>query len=105
MATALSSEYSSLTCRQARQTRRWLVSSRRSMSLIDPRCANAASCLNFWWPSSRSLCMVPFLEPLNRRTFAQALQATIQMVAYIPQRFVEAFTDLPQFETLEVEQF
>ena len=79
---------------------------RRSSFLSAPRCASAASSLNFWWSSSRSfLFIVCFPEPLYCRALTQTFETPIEMVPYIAERLPKPFANLPQFQTLEIEQF
>src|ERR1700722_10022354 len=105
MPSALISANSACASWQARQNARWRSSASLSLSVSAPRCANAASSLNFWCSSSRScLFIVCFPEPLYRRALAQPFQAAIEMVPHIAERLAQPFADFSQFETLKIEQ-
>src|ERR1700687_1219663 len=105
MPSLLISEYSAYASRHEPQTRRWPLSSSRSLLLSAPRCANAASSLNFWWSSSRSfLFIVCFSEPLYCRALAQPFETSIKMMPYIAERLVQPLADLSQCQVVEIEQ-
>src|ERR1700686_4431366 len=101
MPSLLISEYSAYASRHESQTRRWPLSSCRSLLLSAPRCANAANSLNFWWSSSRSLlfivCFVGASLPLgsyatfrvldkNDAVYCRPARAAVRLSISIPDR-------------------